>query len=132
MPCSTAAPKDLVLSLGVIDGRNVWRADLEAMLDLLEPVVAARGEDKIIVSGSCSFLHVPIDLDQETKLDPELKTWLAFAVQKIEELSILGRALDDGRASVAAELQASSEAAARPQELAEDPRSGGEGAASRR
>jgi 5-methyltetrahydropteroyltriglutamate--homocysteine methyltransferase len=106
-----AAPKDLVLSLGVIDGRNVWRADLEAVLDLLEPAVRARGADGIIVSTSCSLLHVPIDLDQEAKLDPELKTWLAFAVQKIEELSVLGRALEGGRTAVAAELQASSEAA---------------------
>ncbi len=73
-----AAPKDLVLSLGVIDGRNVWRADLEAALDLLEPVVRARGSDKIVVSTSCSLLHVPIDLDQEAKLDPDLKTWLVL------------------------------------------------------
>ncbi|MFC5069477.1 5-methyltetrahydropteroyltriglutamate--homocysteine S-methyltransferase [Flaviflagellibacter deserti] len=102
---------DLVLSLGVIDGRNVWRADLEAVLDQLEPIIEERGEDKIIVSGSCSFLHVPIDLDQETKLDSDVKTWLAFAAQKIEELSILGRALDGGRASVVEELKSSSEAA---------------------
>jgi 5-methyltetrahydropteroyltriglutamate--homocysteine methyltransferase len=106
-----AAPKDLVLSLGVIDGRNVWRADLEAILDQLEPVVKSRGADKIIVSASCSFLHVPIDLDQEQKLDAEVKSWLAFAVQKIEELSILGRALNNGRASVAKELKAWSDAA---------------------
>src|SRR5690606_36455921 len=58
-----------------------------------------------------SFLHVPIDLDQEQKLDAEMKSWLAFAVQKIEELAILGRALDGGRASVAKELKAYSDAA---------------------
>ena len=107
----SAAPKNLVLSLGVIDGRNVWRADLEAVLDQIEPVVKARGADRIIVSASCSFLHVPIDLDQEQKLDADVKSWLAFADQKIAELSILGRALDGGRASVAGELKASSEAA---------------------
>jgi 5-methyltetrahydropteroyltriglutamate--homocysteine methyltransferase len=76
-----AAPKDFVLSLGVIDGRNVWRADLDAVLDLLEPVIAARGADKIIVAASCSFLHVPIDVAQETRLDFDVKSWLAFAVQ---------------------------------------------------
>ncbi len=107
-----AAPKDLVLSLGVVDGRNVWRADLEKILDRLEPVVNTRGADKIVVSASCSFLHVPIDLDQEQKLDTELKSWLAFAVQKIAELSVLGRALNGGRADVAGELKASSDAAA--------------------
>jgi 5-methyltetrahydropteroyltriglutamate--homocysteine methyltransferase len=107
-----AAPKDLVLSLGVIDGRNVWRADLAKTLDVLEPVVAARGEDRVIVSASCSFLHVPIDLAQETRLDPDVKSWLAFAAQKIDELAILGRALDQGRDSVADALKASSDAAA--------------------
>ena len=105
------APKDLVLSLGVIDGRNVWRADLAGVLDTLEPVVEQRGADKVILAPSCSLLHVPIDLAQEQKLDPELKSWLAFAVQKVEELSLLGRALDQGRASISEELKASSTAA---------------------
>jgi 5-methyltetrahydropteroyltriglutamate--homocysteine methyltransferase len=106
------APKDLVLSLGVIDGRNVWRADLETVLDRLEPVVKARGADKIIIASSCSLLHVPIDLDQEARLDFDVKSWLAFAIQKIEELAVLGRALTHGRASVVNELDASSRAAA--------------------
>ncbi|MGQ4274484.1 5-methyltetrahydropteroyltriglutamate--homocysteine S-methyltransferase [Terrihabitans sp. B22-R8] len=106
------ARKDLVLSLGVIDGRNVWRADLEKTLDVLEPVVEARGAENIIVSASCSFLHVPIDLEQEARLDPDVKSWLAFAAQKIGELSILGRALDEGRDAVADQLKASAEAAA--------------------
>jgi 5-methyltetrahydropteroyltriglutamate--homocysteine methyltransferase len=107
-----AASRDsLVLSLGVIDGRNVWRADLETLLDRLEPVVAARGGDRVILAPSCSLLHTPIDLDLETAIAPEVRQWLAFAVQKIEELSILAKALNAGRASVAPEL-ASSRAAA--------------------
>ena len=106
------AKPDLVLSLGVIDGRNVWRANLPAILDRIEPVVAKRGKDKIEISPSCSLLHVPIDLDAETALDADVRSWLAFSLQKMSELSALGRALASGRASVAAELDASAAAAA--------------------
>lgn len=106
------ARSDLVLSLGVVDGRNVWRSDLEQTLDLVEPALAKRGAERVEIAGSCSFLHVPIDLEQEAKLDPEIKTWLAFAVQKIEELAVLGRALDQGRDAVADALKSSAEAAA--------------------
>ncbi|QNA86574.1 5-methyltetrahydropteroyltriglutamate--homocysteine S-methyltransferase [Sphingomonas sp. So64.6b] len=103
------APKSLLLSLGVIDGRNIWRADLPALLDLLEPIAATRD---LILAPSCSLLHTPIDLALETGLDPEVAQWLAFAVQKIEELGILKRALNDGRDSVAKPLAASARAAA--------------------
>ncbi|PZA06003.1 MULTISPECIES: 5-methyltetrahydropteroyltriglutamate--homocysteine S-methyltransferase [unclassified Meiothermus] len=109
-PVLRKAPAELTLSLGVIDGRNVWRSDLPAILDRLEPVVEARGEERIIVAPSCSLLHVPIDLSLETALDPELKSWLAFAIQKLEELSILGRALNQGREAVKDELAASAAA----------------------
>ena len=88
------APKGLVLSLGVIDGRNIWRANLPALLDRLEPVVAGRGAGQIQIAPSCSLLHVPIDLDQETDLDPDLKAWLAFSVQKMSELAALGTGAD--------------------------------------
>ncbi|MFT0892906.1 5-methyltetrahydropteroyltriglutamate--homocysteine S-methyltransferase [Pseudochelatococcus sp. G4_1912] len=101
------APAGLVLSLGVIDGRNVWRANLPAILDRIEPVMAKRGTDHLIVSSSCSLLHVPFDLALETGLDEELKGWLAFAAQKLDELSILGRALSSGRGAVKEELAAS-------------------------
>ncbi len=106
------APAELVLSLGVIDGRNVWRADLPALLDSLEPVVERRGPDRVILAPTCSLLHVPVDLEQEQALDPALKSRLAFAVQKIEELALLAHALNEGRSAIAATLQASSEAAA--------------------
>ncbi len=107
-----AARESLVLSLGVIDGRNVWRADLEALLDRLEPVVAARGGDRVILAPSCSLLHTPVDLSVEIRLDPEVSQWLAFAVQKVEELAVLAQALNAGRASVRLQLQAASAAAA--------------------
>ena len=106
------APKELVLSLGLIDGRNVWRADLPAILDRIKPVVAGWSLDRIEIAPSCSMLHVPIDLELETALDADVKSWLAFAAQKTDELVVLARALSEGRSAVLARLKASSEAAA--------------------
>lgn len=99
-------PADRVLSLGVIDGRNVWRADLEALTDWLEPYHRARG-DRLWLAPACSLLHVPVTLAHEDRLDPQLRSWLAFATEKLEELNTLGRALNEGRAAVADELAAS-------------------------
>jgi 5-methyltetrahydropteroyltriglutamate--homocysteine methyltransferase len=84
------APADLVLSLGIIDGRNVWRADLERCWIAGAAVDPARGADRIVLAPSCSLLHVPVDLGQEDGLDDDLKSWLAFAVQKVDELAIAG------------------------------------------
>ncbi|MBR1271305.1 5-methyltetrahydropteroyltriglutamate--homocysteine S-methyltransferase [Bradyrhizobium sp. AUGA SZCCT0222] len=105
-------PKDRVLSLGIIDGRNIWRADLSRLLDRLESVVTRLGGDRVQLAPSCSLLHVPIDLALETSLDPDVKSWLAFSVQKIEELAALGTALARGRVHADAILKASDEAAA--------------------
>ncbi|MEH2520352.1 5-methyltetrahydropteroyltriglutamate--homocysteine methyltransferase [Bradyrhizobium sp. AZCC 1610] len=104
-------PKDRVLSLGIIDGRNIWRADLSRILDRLEPVIAKLGKDRVQIAPSCSLLHVPIDLALETGLDSEIISWLAFSVQKLEELTTLGTALAGGRGSVEAALRVSDEAA---------------------
>ncbi|ESQ85131.1 hypothetical protein AEAC466_05315 [Asticcacaulis sp. AC466] len=106
------APKGLVLSLGVIDGRNIWRADLARIVDRLEPAIAARGKDLIQIAPSCSLLHTPIDLDLEDALDGDVKSWLAFSVQKMSELSAIAGALRDGRGSVKTALDQASSAAA--------------------
>jgi 5-methyltetrahydropteroyltriglutamate--homocysteine methyltransferase len=105
------APRGLVLSLGVVDGRNIWKTDLEKVLAKIEPVIARRGTDHVQVAPSCSLLHSPIDLDLETNLDPDVKSWLAFAVQKMDELATLGRALGLGRDGVKDKLASSSAAA---------------------
>lgn len=96
-----AWPKGRVLSLGVVDGRNIWRSDLDAALKPLERAVAKIGADALWVAPSCSLLHVPLDLDLETKLDPEILPWLAFAKQKLAEVASLTRALREGRAAPA-------------------------------
>ena len=96
-------PYDSVLSLGVINGRNIWKTDLNATLQWLTPIAAARGE-RLWVAPSCSLLHVPVDLASEQTLDTEIASWLAFALQKLDELRILGAALNQGRNSVAREL----------------------------
>jgi len=95
-----------VLSCGVVDGRNVWRTDLQRALRLLERVRAIT--DNVWVAPSCSLMHTPVDLDLETKLDVELKSWLAFAKQKLHELAVLGRGLEhDGHEAIIDELQLS-------------------------
>jgi len=95
-----------VLSCGVVDGRNIWCTDLRRALSVLQKVRAKT--DNVWVAPSCSLMHAPVDLDLETKLDVELKSWLAFAKQKLHELSILGRGLEhDGREAIVDELQLS-------------------------
>jgi 5-methyltetrahydropteroyltriglutamate--homocysteine methyltransferase len=85
-------PPGAQLSLGVVDGRNIWRTDLDAAHSLVRRAVAAVGEERLFVSPSCSLLHVPVDLAAETALDPELAGWLAFAAQKIVEVKALAGA----------------------------------------
>ena len=108
-PLLNLLPTHKVLSLGVIDGRNIWKTDLEAVLDWLEPVAARLG-DRLWLAPSCSLLHVPVDLASEDGLDAELKSWLAFARQKLDELRVLARAINEGRDAVRDELAANRQA----------------------
>jgi len=98
-------PTDRVLSAGVIDGRNLWRTDLARALTTLHEIKAVLG-DRLWISASSSLLHVPHDLEQETRLDPRIKSWMAFANQKLDELALLKRAINEGEAGVWKELQA--------------------------
>ncbi len=95
-----------VLSVGIVDGRNIWKTDLRRALDLLQPVRARLG-DRLWVSAACSLLHVPVDLAQETELDGEIKHWLAFARQKVQEIALLKQGLVEGPASIAEALRES-------------------------
>jgi len=71
-------PEDKILSLGVINGRNIWKTNLAETLNWLEPVYAQL-QSRLWLAPSCSLLHVPVDLDNEQKLDAEVQSWLAFA-----------------------------------------------------
>ncbi|CAH1598733.1 cobalamin-independent homocysteine transmethylase [Vibrio owensii] len=86
-------PEDWILSAGVVNGRNVWRTDLSKQLERLQPVKGKIG-DRLWVASSCSLLHSPVDLDLEPSLSEEVKSWFAFAKQKVTEVALLGRALD--------------------------------------
>jgi 5-methyltetrahydropteroyltriglutamate--homocysteine methyltransferase len=102
-PWVNAIPSHWVLSCGVIDGRNIWRTDLDQVLALLAPWTQRLGH-RLWLAPSCSLLHCPVTLAHETKLDAEIKPWLAFADEKLQELALIARALTHGIDDVAAEL----------------------------
>lgn len=98
------------LVAGIVNGRNVWRTDLEAALGKLATLLGSAAH--VAVSTSCSTLHVPYSLAAETDLDDNLRSWLAFGAEKVHEVVTLARALRDGREAVADEIAASNAAVA--------------------
>ncbi len=105
-------PVDKILSVGVVNGRNIWRNDLSDSLALVEKAVAKLGADRVWVAPSCSLLFTPYDLDFETGLQDELKSWLAFSKQKLAEVAVIATGAQKGRAAVADALAASDAAQA--------------------
>jgi 5-methyltetrahydropteroyltriglutamate--homocysteine methyltransferase len=93
VPALGYAPASLTLSLGLVDGRNVWRCNLRHALRLLRVAAEKLGQERIEIAPSCSLLHVPVDLEQEHELDPELRSWMAFAKEKLEEVHFLAEAI---------------------------------------
>ena len=110
-PLLNLLPSHKILSLGIINGRNIWKTDLNAILDWLEPL-AEQLNERLWIAPSCSLLHVPVDLTTEQKLDAEIKSWLAYALQKLDELKVLAQALNQGRTAVAHDLSANQAAIA--------------------
>jgi 5-methyltetrahydropteroyltriglutamate--homocysteine methyltransferase len=104
-------PESKVLSLGIVDGRNIWRTDLDAAFVALKPVHDRLGE-RLWISAGCSLQHVPVDLAHERTLDAEIRSWLAFAVQKLAEITALKRGLVQGTEAIAPTLEASRKATA--------------------
>lgn len=103
-------PAGKVVSLGLVEGRNIWKTDAAAALALAQPLVAQLGADRVQIAPSCSLLHAPVDLDAETELDEELKSWLAFAKQKLFEIQLLTSALSGGDDATSAALAANRQA----------------------
>jgi len=90
------------LSLGLVDGRNIWINDLEYSIFLAKKAVAKLGKERVIIASSCSLIHSPVDLSLEDKIDSEIKTWLSFATQKLDELSAIAKAADDEAVDISA------------------------------
>ncbi|MDY3113677.1 MAG: 5-methyltetrahydropteroyltriglutamate--homocysteine S-methyltransferase [Helicobacter sp.] len=93
---SGIAKSDKVLYAGVIDGRNIWVANLESKLELLEKIAKEVPKERIVISSSCSLLHLPFSKDQEVKMDKEILSWLCFAKEKIAELKVLDSVFRNG------------------------------------
>ncbi|MES1262955.1 MAG: 5-methyltetrahydropteroyltriglutamate--homocysteine S-methyltransferase, partial [Peristeroidobacter soli] len=101
---------DRVLSLGVVDGRNIWKNDLRIALLRVSRAVEKLGKSRVFVAPSCSLLHSPIDLAPEEKLPADLRSWLAFATQKLGEISALARGANQGVLAIKAEIDVSERA----------------------
>ncbi|WP_285008371.1 5-methyltetrahydropteroyltriglutamate--homocysteine S-methyltransferase [Pedobacter faecalis] len=87
-------PERMQLSIGIVDGRNVWKNDYARSLDLINRAADKLGSERIIIAPSCSLLHCPIDLELETTIDPEIKNWMAFAKQKLNEIAELRKIIE--------------------------------------
>lgn len=98
---------DKVLSLGIVDGRNIWKNDLRKSLEVLKKAAEKLGAEKVFAAPSCSLLHTPVDLDSEVALDQEIKTWLAFAKQKCYEIATIAKGATEGLDAICDPLAAS-------------------------
>lgn len=96
-----AIPATMQLSVGVVDGRNIWRNDFVGSLELLRRAAERLHSHRLIISPSCSLVHTPLSLKHETGLDPELKSWMAFAEEKLSEVELLARLVHQERDSAA-------------------------------
>jgi len=88
---NTISKSDKKLFAGVVDGRNIWKNNFQKTIDLLDKISSKISKDNIVISTSCSLLHVPYTLNYEEKLDNEIKTWLAFANEKLIEIDLISK-----------------------------------------
>jgi 5-methyltetrahydropteroyltriglutamate--homocysteine methyltransferase len=98
------------LIAGVVDGRNIWKNDLERTLSLLERIGGSISCDQLIIGSSCSLLHVPFALKYEEEMDPEIRSWLSYAVEKLDEVALLSKLYTEGARSLTASEQQQFEA----------------------
>jgi 5-methyltetrahydropteroyltriglutamate--homocysteine methyltransferase len=97
-------PAGKKLSIGVVDGRNIWKNNFAESAKLIEKAKAKVGSENLIIAGSCSLIHTPVDLANEKKLDAEIKNWFAYATQKLTEITVLTKFANEGEASVSKEF----------------------------
>lgn len=95
-----------VLSVGVVDGRNIWKTNFKRAIEIAETAVQKLGKDRVLIASSSSLLHTPHTLESEKNLDAEVRDWFSFAVEKTRELAVITKAVNDGPASVRDELEA--------------------------
>ncbi|MBI9048235.1 MAG: 5-methyltetrahydropteroyltriglutamate--homocysteine S-methyltransferase [Anaerolineaceae bacterium] len=96
-------PDSMLISAGIVDGRNVWKTDFQQTIPILNIMKEMLGSERLMIGSSCSLLHSPMDLEQEKILDNEIKNWMSFAVQKCAEVNILAEVLEGGNNSDAIE-----------------------------
>ncbi|MCJ1476623.1 methionine-synthesizing 5- methyltetrahydropteroyltriglutamate--homocysteine methyltransferase [Lambiella insularis] len=94
------------LSVGVVDGRNIWKTNLKRAIETVETAIQKLGKERVIVASSSSLLHTPHTLASEKKIDPEIKDWFSFAVEKTHELVTIAKAVTEGPAAVREALEA--------------------------
>lgn len=95
-----------VLSVGVVDGRNIWKTNMKRAIETVETAIQKLGKERVIVASSSSLLHTPHTLESEKKLDAEVKDWFSFAVEKTHELAVIAKAVTEGPAAVREQLEA--------------------------
>lgn len=104
----TLIPGKLILSLGVIDGRNIWKNDYTSSLAHIKKAIAVIGKERLMIAPSSSLLHTPFDLDLETTINPEIKNWMAFAKQKLNEVNELSEIIEGNNELLVNNLKATS------------------------
>jgi 5-methyltetrahydropteroyltriglutamate--homocysteine methyltransferase len=104
-----ARPAEMELSLGIVDGRNIWRTDLDKALTAVERVADRIGSECVVIAPSCSLLHVPHDLDDEDGLGDDVRSWLAFGKEKLLEVRVITDGINGGRSTIAAALEGSAQ-----------------------
>ncbi len=100
-------PEGMVLSLGLVDGRNIWKNNIHQSVEIAEFVESHIGKDRVMIAPSCSLLHTPVDLAHEDALDPAIKKWMAYATQKLDEIALIKKGAEKGRAAIQKEIEAS-------------------------
>ncbi len=94
------------LSIGLVDGRNIWINNIEESCEIAKKAIAKLGRERVIIGSSCSLIHSPVNLENEDKLDSEIKSWLSFAKQKLTEITSIAKAVDGDNVDISANKKA--------------------------